>query len=124
MPGEPFWIATRKNPFRLPGSVIWVVLGEGTPRIYSLYEVFRASTVEASQDADFLYNIAGKLGIRFEPAIILNAIPWFQDMKRSLGNFSLGLTEITNSYAGRLIALARANSQEYCQAEENGWFDG
>ena len=112
--GEPLWIATRKNPYRLPGNCIWVVLGEGVPRNYVLYEVFIAEWVKSSQDVDFLFNIGGHQGLRFEPAILLNPIPWFQDMKHSLGNFSLGLTEITHSYAGRLIALARSNSNEFC----------
>jgi hypothetical protein len=122
LPGNPFWIATRKNPYRLPGNTIWVVLGEGTPRTYSLYQVFIAGWVESSQDPDFLYNIGGYQGVRFEPLIELNPIPWFQAMKRSLGNFSLGLTEVTHSYAAYLISLAQANSSQYRQVEENGWF--
>jgi hypothetical protein len=113
MPGEPFWIATRKNPYRLPGNGVWVVLGEGAPRTFVLYEFFIAEWVRSSQDADFLFNIGGARGLRFEPAILLNSIPWFQDMKHRLGNFSLGLTEITSSYAGRLVALAQANSSEF-----------
>jgi hypothetical protein len=95
--GEAFWIATRKNPYRVPGNWVWVVLGEGTPRRYGLFEVFIAEWVESSRDVDFLFNIGGLKGIRFKPAIELNPIPWFQEMKRSLGNFSLGLTEITDT---------------------------
>ncbi len=113
--GEPFWIATRKNPFKLPGNCVWVVLGEGTPREFVLFEVFIAEWIRPAEDVDFLYYIGGLRGLRFEPAILLNPIPWFQDMKRSLGSFSLGLTEITHTYAGRLDALARANSNEFCR---------
>jgi hypothetical protein len=116
-PGEPYWIATRKNPFRLPENCVWVVLGEGLPREYVLFEVFIAETIRPAEDVDFLYYIGGLQGLRFEPQILLNPIPWFQQMKRSLGNFSLGLTEITGSYAGRLIALAQANSQKYREME-------
>jgi hypothetical protein len=119
-PGEPFWIATSKNPRQLPGNIIWLVMGAGTPRVFTLYEVFVAGWVERSSDLDFLYHIGGYAGLRFEPAIELNAIPWFQEMKRSLGNFSLGLTEITRTYASRLVALARSNSPEFLQAEEKG----
>jgi hypothetical protein len=121
-PGEPFWIATNKNPRWLPGNAVWVVMGEGTPRVYTLFAVFAAGWVERTSDVDFLYHAGGLDGLRFDPEIELNPFPWFQEMKRSLGNFSLGLTEITHTYAPRLIALARGNSPAYLQAEARGWF--
>jgi hypothetical protein len=121
-PGDPYWIATSKSPLRLPGNTIWLVMGEGTPRNYILYEVFMADWIEPASGVDFLYYIGGLKGLRLEPAIELNAIPWFRNMKRSLGNFSLGLTEITQTYASLLIPLARANSLDYVRAENMGWF--
>ena len=116
-PGEPFWIATSKNARQLPGNAVWVVMGQGTPRAYTLFEVFIAGWVEAAVDPDFFFHVGGYDGLRFEPAIELNLIPWFREMRRSLGNFSLGLTEITHTYAPRLSALARLNSAEYVRTE-------
>jgi hypothetical protein len=111
-PGEPFWIATSKPARRLPGSCVWLILGEGRPRRYSLYEVFIAGWVEPILEADFLYRIAGREGIHFDPPVEVTFYPWFQAMKRSLGNFSLGLTEITDTYARYLITLAREFAPE------------
>jgi hypothetical protein len=42
--------------------------------------------------------------------------PWFQAMKRSLGNFSLGLTEITYTYAEYLLPLARERAPVFFNA--------
>ncbi len=108
----------------MPGNFVWVVLGEGTPREYVLFEVFVAEWIKPAEDVDFLYYIGGLRGLRFEPAILLNPIPWFQDMKRSLGSFSLGLTEITNTYARRLSALARANSSAFSEMEASEFHVG
>ncbi len=112
-PGKSFWIATSKPAGRLPGNFVWLVLGQGQPRDYYLYEVFIAGWVEPYVDADFLYRVAGLEGVRFDPPIEVTFYPWFQHMKRSLGNFSLGLTEVTHTYAQYLVSLARQESQEY-----------
>jgi hypothetical protein len=106
--GEPFYVLTRKAAGRrVAGSAIWLVVGEGRPRSYSLSKVFLADWVGPAGDPDFVHRIAGADGTLFEPPLLLDGYPWFLDMKYRLANFSLGFTEITNTYARYLIALAQ-----------------
>jgi hypothetical protein len=104
--GEPFYVLTRKASGRqIAGSVIWLVVGEGHPRSFSLYKVFLADWVGPARDPDFVYRIQGNRGVRFDPPLELDGYPWFIDMKHHLANFSLGFTEITGSYARFLFEL-------------------
>jgi hypothetical protein len=64
----------------------------------------------------------GAQGVYFQPPLELTGNPWFEQMKHRLANFSLGLTEITDTYARYLLSLAQELSPAYRQAEEIGWF--
>ena len=111
--GELFAVMTRKRLQGLPGSRIWAFSGAGKPRAYFVYEVFATDWVLPVANPDFTYMIAGLKGMRFEPFLRVSGYPWFEQMRRSLANFSLGLTEITESYANYLVELAKAESEGY-----------
>jgi hypothetical protein len=113
---------TSKRPEKLPGNCIWLVSGESRPRRYFLRKVFIVDRWLPVQDPDFFYQLSGEQGVYFQPAIELTGYPWFEQMKHTLANFSLGLTDITKSYARDLVDIARHTSVEYQQAEENGLF--
>jgi hypothetical protein len=118
--GEPFKIMTRKKPDRLPGSWVWLISGEGRPRRYFLSKVFLVDRWQPAQDPDFFYVVMGSQGISFQPPLELTGYPWFEQMKHRFANFSLGLTEITHSYASYLLSLAQDLSPAYRQAIERG----
>jgi hypothetical protein len=113
--GEPFRIMTRKKPDRLPGSCVWLVGGEGRPRRYYLRKVFLVDGWQPVQDPDFTYQVTGSQGVYFLPPLELTGYPWFEHMKHHLANFSLGLTEITHTYARYFLALAQDLSPDYRQ---------
>lgn len=48
--------------------------------------------------------------------LALASFPWFQSLKRRLGNFRLGLTEVTHTYAQDLITFARQQSPAFYTA--------
>ena len=118
--GEPFAVMTRKRVRELPGSSLWAFSGVGRPREYFVYAVFRVDWAVPVVDPDFTYLISGIEGVRFEPVLRVSGYPWFEQMKRRLANFSLGLTEITESYAKYLVELARGESEQYRQVFEAG----
>jgi hypothetical protein len=60
--------------------------------------------------------------VRFKTPLELNGYPWFEQMTHHMANFSLGLTEITRTYARYFLSLARDLSPDYCRVEE-GWND-
>ena len=74
--------------------------------------------MEPTINSDFFYRVAGREGVRFDPPIEVTPYPWFQQMKRSLGNFSLGLTEVTHTYTQYWCRLARQTSPEFLLLEE------
>jgi hypothetical protein len=56
---EPFDIMTRKKPDRLPGSYVWLIIGQGKPRRYFLSKVFLEDCWRPAQDPDFLFQVMG-----------------------------------------------------------------
>lgn len=120
--GEPFAVMTRKRVRGLLGSCLWAFSGAGRPREYFVYAAFRVDWAIPVADPDFTYQIAGMEGVRFEPVLRVSGYPWFEQMRRRLANFSLGLTEITESYANYLVELARGESERYRQIFE-GWLN-
>jgi len=116
-----FSVHTSKPAGRLPGSQVWQIAGEGRPRQYYLYGVFVADWVLPTGGGPYRYKITGRHGVNFQPFLALNGYPWFERMRRSLANFSFGLTEITHTYAPYLLQLARQSSLEFCTWEASGW---
>jgi len=96
---EELVIHTSKPVDRLPGHVVWLVLGEGRPRRYFLGKVFVVDQIgplpggDTSDDA-FTYYARGTEGRFFRPPILLSDQPWFPAFLRSQANFSLGLRRV------------------------------
>jgi hypothetical protein len=86
-----------------------------TPTALALLKVFLVDGWQPVQDSDFTYQVMGSLGVNFLPPLELTGYPWFEHMKHHLANFSLGLTEITHTYARYFLALAQDLSPAYRQ---------
>jgi|GEM_PF-6786056 len=91
---EPFGVLTDKSFGPIEGSRIWLVMGEDTPKRYSLCYWFTADAVEPGEFQGYKYHVVGTTGERFNPPIALNDKPWFAEFRRAQGNFAFGLSPI------------------------------
>lgn len=74
---ERLAIYTNKRPADAVGARVWLVTGEGSPRVFKLRSTFIVSGVGDSDKPEFKARIYGKEGHLFHPMPILNAEPWF-----------------------------------------------
>jgi hypothetical protein len=109
-----FGVLTDKSFSPIEGSRIWLVMGEDTPKRYSLCYWFTADTVESGESRGYQYRVVGTHGERFSIPIPLNDQPWFPAFRSSQGNFAFGLSPITQpEFIDALTRLVRAeNSPE------------
>jgi hypothetical protein len=91
-----FSIVTTKTVMGSVGSRIWIVTGRGTPRSYSLVQTFLAESAGIAHGAPGVNQVSAQKGTRFRPEVPLNALPWFTDFRKTMGNFGLGFQRLTN----------------------------
>jgi hypothetical protein len=104
-----FGIVTGKSVAGLPGSVVWLISGEGQPRDYRLeYWFVVAGTEQLDDDGAFKSRAYGTVGTVFPGGVPLNGLPWFKAFRESQGNFSLGLQLIPEEYVRHLYAATRS----------------
>jgi hypothetical protein len=80
----------------LPGSTIWLLTGEGTPRRYYVVQRFTADVIDSAEEQGFSTRVSSEAGERFTPMIRIDEEEWFRDFQRSQANFSLGLQRVTD----------------------------
>src|SRR5262245_45210246 len=93
-----FLVGTNKVIKHLIGRRLWVVCGEGRPRRYWLCKSYRVAEVYPTEERDFRYYVRGWEGVRLQPPILLNGLPWFYAFFRSQSNFSFGLNRIADPF--------------------------
>jgi hypothetical protein len=93
---EPGILTNKRVSRNAVGDRIWLLTGEGNPRRFFLRAVFTATDVESGEEHGFRTHIFGKKGKFFQPMIELTDEDWFQDLKRSQGNFAFGYQPITD----------------------------
>jgi hypothetical protein len=102
-----FEVATNKRVKDLLGSQLWVICGEERPRRYFLCKTYLVDAVGPyGDDADFRFFVRGRVGIRFQPPMLLNGLPWFHEFCRQQSNFSFGLNRIDEPFVRQLEWLA------------------
>jgi hypothetical protein len=87
-------VVTDKPVSSIQGDRIWLLTGEGQPRRFYLVAWFIADQIGSGADSGFGTCIAGQHGKFFRPIKELNSLEWFDDFKRSQGNFAFGLQPI------------------------------
>ncbi len=104
-------IYTNKDPGNVAGSRVWLLTGEGSPRKFLLRATFLISEVRKSDRPEFKTRVLGKAGTLMHPMPVLNDEPWFNQFKKSQGNFAFGFQPIgePDAVAG-LHALFRAST--------------
>jgi hypothetical protein len=94
--GEFAFFSRKSHSFlqKVIGGEVWAITGtQGASRrvSYHLAAVFTADDVLERGDA---CSVTGSGGHIFRPAILLNALPWFEVLVREQNNFSFGLSRI------------------------------
>ena len=108
-----FGVLTDRSFGPVEGSRIWLVMGEGSPKQYSLCYWFTADAVESGESEGYQYRIVGTRGERFVPSIPLNDQPWCPEFRRLQGNFAFGLSPIPQpEFIDALTRLAGAQGAE------------
>lgn len=107
-----FEVVSRKSSRNAQGSVVWLIVGKGSPRKYSLafvFEVGSAGQLEAAEDDGFFqYYCRGTVGFTFRPAVALDGLDWFDDLLAHQSSFSFGLNPLHPYHVQRLLSLTRA----------------
>lgn len=88
------------------GNRVWLLTGTGRPRTFLLRSYFIVDQIEANVDG-FKTKLSGTTGRVFEPMIDLTNEEWFEELKKSQGNFAFGLQSVTDEkIVGRLERFA------------------
>ena len=90
-------IYTKKVRSDAVGGRIWLIAGEGRPRVYKLRATFIVDAVGVSDKIEFFAKVSGKEGHLFYPMPALNAASWFQQFRKKQGNFAFGFQPINDS---------------------------
>lgn len=75
------------------GDIVWLIGGQGTPRTYSLCNVFIVDGVER-HDGKFTHRAYGTRGAFFPSPLPIDRFPWFHEFLLRRGNFGLGFQEL------------------------------
>jgi hypothetical protein len=102
-------IVTDKKVSDVRGSRVWLLTGKGSPRTFSLHSYFVVDDIQPGTEDGFQTRLAGA-GEGFDPMPTLNDEEWFDDFKRTLGNFAFGFQHITEPrFIEGLEAVAKRN---------------
>src|SRR5258708_3004368 len=86
----PFLALTNKTIADERGSRVWVVGGEGRPRIFFVRSYFFVDEIGSGAEYGFKTKLSGTTGEAFKPMIRIDDLEWFDDFMRSQGNFRRG----------------------------------
>ena len=89
-------IYTNKKRADAVGGRVWLITGEGSPRIFKLRSTFIVQAVESSDKPEFAALVTGREGHLFLPMPSLNSLPWFAQLKKKQGNFAFGFQPIND----------------------------
>lgn len=89
---DPFAIVTDKKVVEVTGDRVWLMTGAGSPRTFLLRSYFIVDQMDFGRE--FATRLSGADGKVFNPMIELNSEDWFNDFKKSQGNFAFGLQRI------------------------------
>ena len=96
---EPVILTNKRVSKDAVGDRIWLITGDGKPRKFFLRGFFIATNVESGEEEGFRTRVMGVNEHFFSPMIELKGA-WFEDLKRSQGNFAFGYQVVTE---GRFV---------------------
>lgn len=86
-------IVTDKKIRDVQDSRVWLLTGKGSPRVFLLRSYFIVDRIENNTEG-FQTKLSAKKGRVFDPMVEMNQEGWFDDFKKSQGNFAFGLQRI------------------------------
>jgi hypothetical protein len=92
-----FSILTNKSLNPTKGDIVWLVVGEGKPRRYSLGSRFVVEGRHTGGGGRFKYEIFGLKGRDFVPLSLIDTLPWFQELFTKTAHFSTCLQVIRSA---------------------------
>jgi putative restriction endonuclease len=109
-PVQHYAITTNKSVRRIPGSIMWVISGEGArQKEYRLRYWFVADMVDPNREVNGSPNeVKGTDGYTFRGGVRLNDLPWFPTLKAKQNRFSLGMQKLDDESVRHLYATTRA----------------
>jgi hypothetical protein len=107
---EPDIVTNKPVSNAFVGSRIWLLTGEGKPRRFFLRGVFTISEIGGGEERWFRTRIRGVEARFFTPMIELTGQGWFQDLKRSQGNFAFGFQRISDERLIRALESSAASA--------------
>lgn len=87
---------TKKPAKGKQGNRVWLIAGEGSPRMYYLRATFLINSVESSDKPGFTNRVTGTDGQLLDPMPLLNSEPWLSDFVKEQGHFAFGFNRIKN----------------------------
>lgn len=94
---ERLAIYTNKRRNDAVGGRVWLITGEGKPRVYKLRSTFIVDSISSSDKSEFEARVTGKEGHLFHPMPVLNPEPWFRQFIEKQGNFAFGFQPINDA---------------------------
>jgi hypothetical protein len=93
------------------GDTVWLIAGSERPVEYTLECFFVIDKVEPTEDEGFEFMATGTHGRDFDPPIVLNHRPWFQDLFIAPKLYSMGFSRIKPELLRCLKDLAKQRSR-------------
>lgn len=75
------------------GNKLWLITGEGKPKVFSLKMYFILDDVKSGAEKDFKTKLIGIEGKILNPMIRIDNLPWFDEFRNQMANF-VGFSEI------------------------------
>lgn len=93
---EPTAVTDKPVGSKNIGDRIWLVTGEGQPRVYYLVGWFQIAAIEPNIDREFRTRLIGEWGVRLprKSWVVLNKDDWFPEFRTKQGNFAFGFQPI------------------------------
>jgi hypothetical protein len=76
------------------GSTVWLVSRRGQPAQFVLCDSFVVYEIRSNEPGPLKNVASGAEGYWFKRAVIIDQKPWFEELRRSAGNFRFGLQSI------------------------------
>jgi 5-methylcytosine-specific restriction endonuclease McrA len=107
-------IVTKRSVNDLVGQRVWLVTGEGTPCRFFLASMFIVDRIDRNQSLKYPNQAYGTNGRTFDPIVLIEEEPWFEDFKSYNGDFAFGLKEITSKqeFVRELLATVQNYDEE------------
>ncbi|MBK8302047.1 MAG: HNH endonuclease [Chloracidobacterium sp.] len=94
---QPLSVVTNKPAGSALGGRVWLITGQGNPRKYYVRSWFIVDDISSGKDRGFETRLTGTTGEVYDPLIPIEMGDWWDDFRKSQGNFAFGFSPIKSS---------------------------